>query len=60
MTTIGPTYPAHILVNQADIRLVADETSNADATSLQIDERSLQSAEQIEQSAAKSSINIVT
>jgi hypothetical protein len=60
MTTISPTYPAHVLVNQAETRLIADETSNADATTLQVDKRSIQSAEQIEQSAAKAAINIVT
>jgi len=25
MSTVGPTYPAHIIVSQAEVRLVADE-----------------------------------
>jgi len=32
MTTIGPTFPAHIAVSQAEVRLVADQTANADAS----------------------------
>lgn len=30
MSTIGPTYPAHTIVSQAEVRLVADQTTNAD------------------------------
>jgi hypothetical protein len=59
MTTIGPTYPAHIAVNQAEVRLVADQTSNAGAWTIKLDQQSVETAEQIEQAAAKSSVNLV-
>jgi hypothetical protein len=60
MSIIGPTYPAHIAVNQAEIRLVADQTSNADASTIKLDQQSVEAAERIEQAEAKSSVNIVT
>ena len=60
MTTIGPTFPAHIAVSQAEVRLVADQTSNAGASTIKLDQRSVETAEQIEQAAAKSSVNIIT
>jgi hypothetical protein len=28
MSTIGPVYPAQIVVGQAEVKLVADETAN--------------------------------
>ena len=40
MSTIGPTYPAHFIVSQAEVRLVADETSNAAATAIKSDQNS--------------------
>src|ERR1700716_298798 len=42
MTTIGPTFPAHIAVSQAQVRLVADQTANADASTIKLNEQSLQ------------------
>jgi hypothetical protein len=60
MTTIGLSYPAHIAVNQAAIRLVADQTSNADASTIKLDQQSIEAAERIEQAEAKSSVNIIT
>jgi hypothetical protein len=61
MTTIGPTYPAHIIVSQAEVRLVADQTSNADTSTIKLDQHSVEAAEQIEQAAAKSSsLNMIT
>ena len=61
MTTIGPTFPAHIAVSQAEVRLVADQTASADASTIKLDEQSIQIAEQIERDAAKSSaVNIIT
>ena len=61
MTTIGPTFPAHIAVSQAEIRLVADQSANADASTIKLDEQSVQTAEQIERAAAKSAaVNIIT
>jgi hypothetical protein len=53
MTTIGPTFPAHIAVSQAEVRLVADQTANADASTIKLDQQSLQTAERIEQEAAR-------
>jgi hypothetical protein len=60
MTTIGPTFPAHIAVSQAEVRLVADQTSKAGASTIKLDQKSVESAEQIEQAAAKASVNIIT
>jgi hypothetical protein len=59
MTNIGPTYPAHIAVSQAEVRLVADQTSNAGAPTIKLDQHSVEAAEQIEQAEAKSSVNII-
>ena len=53
MTTIGPTFPAHIAVSQAEVRLVADQTANADASTIKLDQQSVQTAERIEQEAAR-------
>jgi hypothetical protein len=44
MSAIGPTYPAHILVNQAEIRLVADQTSNATAETIKSDQSRIEAA----------------
>jgi hypothetical protein len=61
MTIIGPTFPAHIAVSQAEVRLVADQTANAGAAAIKQDQRSVQAAEQVEQHEAKSSaVNIIT
>ena len=61
MTTIGPTFPAHIAVSQAEVRLVADQTANADASTIKLDQQSVQTAERIEQEAAKlSALDIKT
>ncbi|HYR90334.1 MAG TPA: hypothetical protein VE422_40045 [Terriglobia bacterium] len=61
MTTIGPTFPAHIAVSQAEVRLVADQTANADASMIKLDQQSLQTAERIEQEAARlSTLDIKT
>jgi hypothetical protein len=57
MTTIGPTYPAHIAVSQAEVRLVADQTSSASASTIKQDQQSVEAAEQIEQAEAKPSVN---
>ena len=61
MTTIGPTFPAHIAVSQAEVRLVADQTANADASMIKLDQQSVQTAERIEQEAARlSALDIKT
>jgi hypothetical protein len=48
MTTIGPTYPAHTIVSQAETKLVADQTSNAELTTIKADEKHLSNAEEME------------
>ena len=61
MTTIGPTFPAHIAVSQAEVRLVADQTANADASTIKLDQQSVQTAERIELEAARlSTLDIKT
>jgi len=61
MTTIGPTFPAHIAVSQAEVRLVADQIANADASTIKLDQQNLQTAERIEQEAARlSALDITT
>jgi hypothetical protein len=61
MTIIGPTFPAHIAVSQAEVRLVADQTASADASTIKLDQQNLQTAERIEQEAARlSALDIKT
>jgi hypothetical protein len=61
MSTIGPTYPAQLLVSQAEVRLVADETTSATAATIKSDENKIEAAQEIEAAAAKAaSVNIVT
>jgi hypothetical protein len=48
MSTIGPTYPAHIIVSQAEVKLVADQTSRAASTMIKADEQNLGNAQEIE------------
>jgi hypothetical protein len=52
MTTIGPTYPAQFVVGQAEVKLIADQTSNAGALAIKADEQNLNSAQEIEASVA--------
>ena len=59
MSTIGPTYPAQIIVSQAEVKLVADQTSNAASTMVKADEQALTNAEEIE-AAETRLIDIVT
>ena len=59
MTTIGSTFPAHIAVSQAEVRLVADQTSHAASSTIKLDQQSVETAEQIEQAEAKPSVNII-
>ena len=61
MSTIGPTYSAHIIVSQAEVRLVADETANANTATIKSDQHQVQAAQELEAVEAKaSSVNIVT
>jgi len=55
MSTVGPTYPAHFIVGQAQIKLVADQTSNADAAMIKFDQDRVEAAEEIEAAEAKGS-----
>ena len=61
MSTIGPTYPAHFILGEAEVRLVADQTSNADTITIKSDQNRVEAAQDIEAAAAKaSSIDFVT
>lgn len=61
MSTIGPTYPAHIIVSQAELKLVADETSNATTDMIKSDQHQIEAAQAAESVAAKTvSVDIVT
>jgi hypothetical protein len=61
MSNIGPTYPAHIIVSQAEVRLVADKTANANTATIMADQHRVESAQEIEASEAKaSSVDFVT
>ena len=52
MTSIGPTYPAQFVVGQAEVKLIADQTSDAGALAIKADQQNLSSAEEIETSVA--------
>ena len=48
MSTIGPVYPAHFVVSQAEVKLVADETNNANTATIKSDQQRLKTAQEIE------------
>ena len=61
MSNIGPTYPAHIVVSQAEVRLVADQTADASTATIKSDQLRVRAAQEIETAEAEaSSVNIVT
>ena len=61
MSNIGPTYPAHIVVSQAEVKLVADETASASAATIKSDQQRVKAAQELEAAQAKiSSVDIVT
>jgi hypothetical protein len=61
MSNIGPTYPAHIVVSQAEVRLVADQTTNASPATIKSDQQRIEAAQEVEAEEAKtSSVDIVT
>jgi hypothetical protein len=61
MSTIGSTYPAHMIVGQAEVRLVADLAENANSRTIKSDQRRVEVAQEIEAAQAKfSSVNIVS
>ena len=61
MSNIGPTYPAHIVVSQAEVRLVADQTTKATTATIKTDQQRVEAAQELEAEEAKiSSVDIVT
>ena len=48
MSTIGPVYPAHIVVSQAEVRLVADETADANTATIKSDQQRVEAAQEVE------------
>jgi len=48
MATIGPIYPAQFVVSQAEVKLVADQTSEAGFLAIKADVQSLNSAQEVE------------
>ena len=61
MNTIVPAYPAQIVVSQAEVKLVADETANADTATIKSDQQRVEAAQQVEAAEAKSStVDFVT
>jgi hypothetical protein len=59
MTTIGPTYPAQFVVSQAEVKLVADQTSDAGSLAIKADKENLTNAQEIE-AAESHEIDIVS
>ena len=57
MTTVSTAFPAQIIVVEAEIRLVADQTENAGPVTIKADERAVIDAEEI--AKAKSLIDLV-
>jgi hypothetical protein len=55
MSTIGPVYPAQLVVGQAEVRLVADKTSNADTETIKSDQQRVAAAQEAETAQAESS-----
>ena len=58
MTTIGISYPAHIAVSQAEVRLVADQTSKAATTTIEEDKKTLSNAQLAESEQAASLVDV--
>jgi hypothetical protein len=61
MSTIGPTYPAHFIVSQAEVRLVADQAESASSGTIKSDQQRVEAAQEIEAAEAKASnVDFVT
>jgi hypothetical protein len=61
MSNIGPTYPAHIVVSQAEVKLVADQTTDASTATVKSDQQRVEAAQEVEAEAAKTSgVDFVT
>ena len=60
MSTIVPVYPAHIVVSQAEVRLVAHETATASLTTIKSDVQHIEAAQEVEADEVKTtSVNLV-
>jgi hypothetical protein len=60
MSAVGPVYPAQIVVSQAELKLVADETDNANTQTIKSDQQRVTAAQEIETAEAKtSSVDLV-
>lgn len=55
MSAIGHVYPAQTLVSQAELKLVADETANANTETIKSDQQRVTAAQEIETAEAKTS-----
>jgi hypothetical protein len=61
MSTIGPVYPAHIVVSEAEVKLVADQTTNANTVTIKSDQHQVEAAQEVEAAEAKASrVDFVT
>jgi hypothetical protein len=61
MSNIGPTYPAHVIVSQAEVRLVADQTSNANTETIKSDQSRIEVAQELEAAETKATtVDIIT
>ena len=58
MTTIGISYPAHIAVSQAEVRLVADQTSKVATTTIEEDKKTLSNAQLAESEQAAQLVDV--
>jgi len=60
VSTVGPVYPAHIVVSQAEVKLVADETANANTSTIKSDQQRVEAAQEVETAEAKANVDFVT
>ena len=59
MATIGPIYPAQFVVSQAEVKLVADQTSDAGSIAIRADVQKLDGAQEVE-AAEEREVDIVS
>ena len=61
MSTVGPVYPAQIVVNETEIKLVADETADAGTATIKLDQQRIAAAQEIEAAEARATgVDIMT
>jgi hypothetical protein len=58
MTTIAVSYPAHITVDLAEVRLTADQTSKAATTTIAEDKQALGNAQLAESEQAAPLVDV--